>query len=129
MQRALRCLPRALLLPFALAVLLAAGCGSDDKNPAGPAGGAADVIVDIVANNGANSYSPSPASVSAGQTVAWRNQHSQTHTATSDDGTTFNTGNIAPGTTSAPITMTSSGTFAYHCTLHPSMVASLVVNP
>jgi plastocyanin len=81
-----------------------------------------------VANNGGNSYSPNPATARVGQTVAWRNSHSQTHTATADGGS-FNTGSIAPGSTSAPITMNGAGTFAYHCGPHPSMVGTLQVNP
>jgi len=128
MRAVLRHLPRASIL--LLAIAFAAGCGGDKKNPAGPDGGVtADVIINIVANNAANSFSPNPDTVRVGQTVSWRNQHSQTHTATSDDGTAFNTGNIAPGSTSAPITMNASGTFAYHCTPHPPMVATLVVSP
>lgn len=62
----------------------------------------------------------------AGQSVAFRNADSTTHTATANNGA-FDTGNIAPGATSAPITMSASGTFNYHCEIHPDMVGTLNV--
>jgi len=49
------------------------------------------------------------------------------HTATQDGGG-FDTGLIAPGNTSAPVTVGGTlGTIGYHCELHPSMVGSLTV--
>jgi plastocyanin len=63
-----------------------------------------------------------------GQTVAWTNADVITHTATQDQGA-FNTGGISAGTASTPITMSTSGTFSYHCSIHPTMVGVLTVNP
>ena len=34
----------------------------------------------------------------------------------------FDTGNLAPGATSAPITISSASAMPYHCSIHPSMV-------
>jgi plastocyanin len=110
---------------IAVVGLAAVGC-SKDSNPADPAP-AADVTIEIVANSGNSSYSPAPTTVTAGQTVAWHNAHSMTHTATANSGA-FDTGNIAPGATCEPITMSTAGSFAYHCGLHPSMVGTLIVN-
>jgi plastocyanin len=67
--------------------------------------------------NGSNSYSPNPATVKVGQAVAWHNADALPHTATADAGG-FDTGNIAPGATSNPITMNTVGSFPYHCTIH-----------
>jgi len=61
-----------------------------------------------------------------GQTIAWRNGDSITHTATQDSGG-FNTGSIAAGATSTATMMNTAGTFAYHCTLHPGMVGTINV--
>lgn len=112
----------------ALVLLLVAACGSS-SSPAAPStpsggggGGAANVTIAIAGF----AFSPNPASVTAGQTVSWVNNDSVTHTATADNGA-FNTGNIAPGATSAPITMTASGSIAYHCAVHPNMTATLQV--
>jgi plastocyanin len=110
-------------------VMLAAGCGSSAVStaptpvPTGNGGGAtADVTITI--SNFA--FVPASMTVKAGQTVAWRNADATAHTATADGGA-FDTGSIAPGATSSPITMASPGNFAYHCQIHPNMVATLTV--
>lgn len=110
------------------------GCGGSSMattptSPSGtPAGTTvtADVTITINGMNGSNSFSPNPGTLKAGQTVAWRNADSTSHTATADNGG-FNTGTIAPGATSSPITMSAAGTISYHCSIHPSMVGSLSV--
>jgi plastocyanin len=116
----------------ALTLLLAlytVGCGGDDdKNPVSPPP-SADVTINISGQNGANSYTPSNATITSGQRVAWHNSDATIHTATADNGTTFNTGNIAPGGTSAAIQINNAGTFGYHCTIHPSMIDTLIVQP
>lgn len=118
---------RSALIVALFLVVAVAGCKSDKStNPPGDT--TADVTIEIAANNGSNSYSPNPATVRVGQTVSWHNAHNMTHTATAS-GNAFNTGNISPGSTSAPITMSTAGTFAYHCALHSSMVGTLQVNP
>jgi len=61
-----------------------------------------------------------------GQRVVWHNAYSITHTAT---GSGSDTGPIAPGRSSAPITFSSAGSFPYQCTIHPSMTGSLTVSP
>jgi len=85
---------------------------------------AADVIIAINSMDPALAYSPNPATVTVGQTVSWVNRDSVPHTAT---GNSFNTGTLAPGATSAPITMGTAGSFAYHCVLHPTMTGTLTV--
>ena len=125
-----------------LAVLVAAalpfvscgggGGGGGVTNPPPPSGGGGtgggtpDVIVTIVAENGSMSFSPNPVNVTVGQRVAWRNSAGQTHTATQNNGS-FDTGNINSGNQSNAIAMGTSGTFAYHCAIHPSMVGTVNV--
>ena len=70
-------------------------------------------------------FSPNAITVQAGSTVTWVNNDSVPHTATGDNGE-FDTGSIAPGG-SASITFDTAGTFAYHCTIHPNMTASITV--
>jgi plastocyanin len=108
---------------------LSAACGSNyaPTAPASPAPVvAADVTITINGMNGSLSFSPNPATVTAGQTVAWRNGDSVAHTATSDTGA-FDTGTLTPGATSAPIMMSATGSLNYHCKIHPSMVGTLTV--
>jgi len=115
-----------LMAVVALAVTVPSGCGGSSDMMAPTGGGAADVVITINGMNGALSFSPNPASVQVGQTVAWHNGDSLTHTATADGGG-FNTGNIAGGATSVPIAMGSVGAFGYHCNIHPSMTGTLNV--
>ncbi len=117
---------------FSLALAIACGGGSSPAAPVVPApgggggGGNADVVVTILGQNGANSFSPNPVAVKVGQTIAWQNGDSTTHDVTADAGQ-FNTGAIAPGTTSAPIMMSAAGSFGYHCSIHPTMVGTVTV--
>ena len=71
------------------------------------------------------SFSVASLSIASGATVTWTNNDATAHTVTADDGT-FNSGNIAPGQTFSR-TFTSTGTFAYHCSIHPMMKAAVVV--
>lgn len=107
-------------------VFAGSGCGEDSSSMSPST--AADVTIEIVANNGSLSFSPNPSSVTVGQTVAWHNAIGTAHTATADGGA-FDTGNLSSGATSAPIAMTTAGSFPYHCGIHPSMVGTLTVNP
>jgi len=101
----------------------AAACGS--SSPAAPTV-AADVTISMVGDRGNQSYAPNPTTVRVGQTVAWKNNDTTVHDAT-QDASRFQTGTINAGSTSAPVTMSTAGTFAYHCTIHPGMVGTLVV--
>lgn len=120
------------VLAAIIGVVAAVGCGgSYSSNPSpmptptpGGGGGAADVTITIQGMNGANSFSPNPATVKVGQTVAWHNADSIPHNPT---GSGIDTGAIAGGATSAPIQFTTAGTVDYHCGIHPSMVGTLNV--
>jgi plastocyanin len=105
------------------AALAGAGCGS--SSPSAPTV-SADVTINMVANNGSQSYAPNPTTMRVGQTVVWKNVDTIAHTAT-QDAARFDSGTISAGATSAPLTMSTTGTFTYHCTIHPGMVGSLVV--
>jgi plastocyanin len=84
------------------------------------------MTITISGMNVSNSYSPNPGNAVMGQQVRWKNNDSISHTATQNGGG-FDTGLISPGATSAPITMTATGTLSYHCAVHPSMVGTLNV--
>jgi len=72
-------------------------------------------------------FSPSPLTIKAGTTVTWTNSDAVTHTVTSDDGTTFSSGNITNGQTFT-FTFSTPGTYTYHCAIHPSMIGTVVVS-
>ena len=108
------------------AALIASACGSNSSSPTAAASTAADVTVTIQGDNAGNSYAPNPVTMRVGQTIAWRNADAITHTATQNAGA-FNTGSISAGATSAATMMSTAGTFAYHCTIHPGMVGAVSV--
>ena len=72
------------------------------------------------------SFGPSSLTVKVGTTVTWKNNDGYAHTVTSDDGTSFSSGNIAGGASYSYVTKTA-GTFGYHCSIHPGMTATLVI--
>jgi plastocyanin len=67
--------------------------------------------------------------VSVGTTVVWTNRTGTSHTVTSNDGKTFDSGinkPISPGA-SFSFKFTIPGIYAYHCQFHSSMVGTIVV--
>ena len=70
-------------------------------------------------------FSPSTITINKGDTVRWTNKDSAPHTATADDNT-FTTPTLKTGD-SGQITFDKPGTYAYHCAVHPSMKATIVV--
>lgn len=69
---------------------------------------------------------PGTTTVKVGTTVTWTNNDATTHTVTSDDGSSFSSGNLDYGKSFSYKTNTA-GTFAYHCNYHSNMKATLVV--
>lgn len=70
-------------------------------------------------------FSPSTITVKVGDSVTWTNQDSTAHTATADDGS-FDTGVLSQGA-SKTVTFSKAGTFPYHCSMHPYMKGTVVV--
>ena len=70
-------------------------------------------------------FEPATLEVPVGTTVTWTNNGGAPHTVTADDGA-FDSGTLQPGASFSQ-TFSAAGTFAYHCTIHPQMVATIVV--
>jgi len=102
------------------------GCNSNSSNPYGAAPGPAPVPTspNTVLISG-YAYSPSTMTVPKNTTVTWKNNDAVTHTATSDN-SAWDTGSIVSGA-SKSLTFTTTGTFTYHCTVHPMMTATIIV--
>jgi plastocyanin len=80
------------------------------------------IVINVVRENGAQSFSPNPATVPAGQRVVWHNIDGTTHRVVLND-FKLDTGNIPPGAFSAPMTLAAPG--PYHCSIHPDMVGGI----
>ena len=80
-------------------------------------------LPDLTINIVNMSFQPASLTAKVGQKVTWKNKDVTTHTATADSGE-FATGFIDPGG-QASFTVSSVGEFSYHCSVHPTMKATL----
>ena len=71
-------------------------------------------------------FNPTNLTVKVGTTVTWINQDSTTHTVTSDNGAFQSSGNLNQGT-NYTFTFTKAGTYPYHCSIHPNMKGTILV--
>ncbi len=92
--------------------------------PATPAPANGVVTINVVRENGAQSFSPNPATLPAGQMVVWHNVDGVTHRMVLNSGS-LDTGDLAPGASSQPMSI-NTGNAPYHCSIHPSMVGTVV---
>ena len=108
----------------------AVGCGGGGaatQAPASaPAGGITcnSSVTEASVNIADFTYSPNSVTVAPTQTVTWANEDGTAHTVTFDSGP--DCGNVAAGASLAA-NFGSAGTFPYHCTIHPSMKGTVVV--
>jgi plastocyanin len=112
-------------LSLLAATLALAGSACGSSSPSSPTA-SADVTISMLGDRGSQSSSPNPATMRVGQTVAWKNTDTTAHDAT-QDASRFASGTVNAGATSAPVTMSTAGTFTYHCPIHPGMVGTITV--
>lgn len=72
-------------------------------------------------------FAPETITVKVGTTVTWTNNDQDAHTVTAMDHT-FASQPLSPGD-SFHFTFTKTGSYAYLCTIHPFMTATVVVTP
>lgn len=112
------------MVMVAALTLGAAACSNNNPNGPDEAPNPTDAVtINVVGINGAQSFSPNPATVPVGSVVIWHNVDTVVHRVVLNDGT-LDTGDIAPGAFSRSMTLTAAG--AYKCSLHPSMVGTIV---
>ncbi len=70
-------------------------------------------------------FVPQVITIPVGSTVTWQNQDMVDHTVTSDVGGIFDNYVGAGGSTR--ITFTVKGTYKYHCSIHPEMLGTVIV--
>lgn len=84
-------------------------------------------LLTVTIKNGV--FSPSPVMVKVGQTVNWLNSDTIIHSAV--DSGVFDIGNIAPTSAHSDhgdgVTFNTVGTYNYHCGVHPSETATVIV--
>ena len=117
------------LVVIAGTALLLAGCGDGDSPSASAdSSGSSSQAVSVGSSSAVkiNDFKFSPASVTVkqGARVTVTNQDSTAHTATADDGHSFDTGTLADGA-SQTISVSKPGSYPYHCSIHPFMHGTL----
>lgn len=95
----------------------AAGAPTTTATPASPTttGGATQTVHATGPPN--YGFTPSTFSIPAGSKVVVTNDSQAPHTWTADDGS-FDSGTIAAGGSSGPVTLTKKGTFGFYCQIH-----------
>ena len=112
------------LFLLAVVAILAAACASTGPAahgapaPAAATAAGAGLIKDF-------SFQPGVLKVKPGAKVTWTNRDQVAHTVTADN-KSFASGELQPGR-SVSFTFARAGTYAYHCSIHPSMHGSVVV--
>ena len=92
--------------------------------------GNAQTVMIITDSSGSFAFSPATLTIKAGTAVTWKNTTTASHTVTSDDGKSFDSGTSNPITAQTgtfSFNFTTAGTFAYHCAIHPFMKATIIV--
>ena len=117
----------AVAIATALFSVSCGGGGGGSSTPTSPStpstggGGTTQTVVTITitGQGGKLAFTPNPATVTAGQTVVFKNNDTVVHHVMLDDGTA-QTPDINPGATSVAVTIGANK--SYHCTIHPGMV-------
>jgi plastocyanin len=87
-----------------------------------PLGGSNEIVIKNFA------FSPASLTIKTGTTVTWSNQDGAVHQVASDPVTPveFTSDSLANGA-SYQFTFTKPGTYTYHCTIHPTMKGTIIV--
>jgi plastocyanin len=133
---------------LALLLGLSGACGSYSapsgmQNPPPPAAAANDISIVVGASAlTTTAFSPNPKVVSLGGnpsvTVRWVNKDitggnyaegsATVHNIVSDVGAFTGSGNLG-GNGTYSVSLTTAGSYPYHCAIHPNMVGTITVNP
>ncbi len=113
------------LLAGTASLAATAACSSDS----GPNVTADVSIVAGASGLGANAFDPNPLtqSIATKATVTWVNNDGVTHRVISD-APLFDSANLSGGD-NYTFTFTAAGTYTYHCSIHPTMVGTITINP
>jgi plastocyanin len=92
------------------------------STPGTTAGGGAGGAQVVMKNT---AFDPATVTIKAGESVTWTNQDAMNHAVTADNGE-FKSSDLGQGATFT-FKFDKAGTYAYHCSIHPSMKATVVV--
>jgi plastocyanin len=114
------------VLPLLLgAVLALTACGSQSEGASGTAGSGSSTSPPTVTIKNFK-FEPKTLRVKVGTKVTFITEDDTTHTATSSEGSTFDSKRL-PTNQSYTVTFTTVGTYKYMCDIHQYMTGSIVV--
>ncbi len=131
------------LVLVASGTLLLAACGGTSTGPSTPtstttqqgstatsttSSGGNTFNVSIVEKAGVYSFNPPALTVPKGTTVTWTNNSDGSHTVTSDTNA-FTASTTFKEAQTFQMVFATAGTYAYHCTIHSYMKATIIVTP
>jgi plastocyanin len=134
---------RMSIVPSILVALVLAGCGGGDDTGLMQPGTRPPNSISIVSRaetKGTLAFSPNPLTVPLNGVVRWYNDDNAAaggqyggsngtiHAILADDIVSFSSGNITPGR-AFDHTFVTAGTYAYHCSIHPTMKGTITVTP
>jgi len=105
------------LFLFCVSVGIVLSCTKSNNSPTNP--GPDEVFIQSFA------FNPATITVPVSTTITWTNKDAVAHTVTSDNGL-FDSGSMNTNITYSH-QFTTAGTFNYHCTVHPTMLAKVIV--
>lgn len=109
----------AVIAALLLSLGLLAGCGNSPT----PTTTAASAALQVIMTN--RTYVPQQIAIKVGDTITWVNQDAPQHDVVADNGE-FKSSLFDRGGTFS-FTFTKAGTYPYHCSIHPGMVGTVVV--
>ncbi len=134
-----------------MVVLMLAACGGAASAPASPATPAAPKTVPttvttsestpatspststnsaeikMVESNGIYSFTPATLTITKGTKVVWTNTSDAPHTVTPDTASAFTASSNLTQNQTYSLVFNTAGTYAYHCSIHSYMKASIIV--
>ena len=113
-----------LIAPYLLAGFLSIMMPSCSKSDADTTAGTNPNTQNI--NILVTQFDPNPLTMQLGSKISWINKDTEAHSVVSDDGTSFNSGIINPGA-SYTITPNFTGTYEYHCGIHPAVKGTVYI--
>ena len=118
----------SLICAFAVAVLIAAGCGGDDSDSGGDSGGGGGGANAVEVDMKGVKYVPADVTVPVGGTVHWTNSDTPAHTVTKQGGPgeEFDSGTLQPGDDFEQ-RFSEPGKVSYFCEIHPFQKGTVTV--
>jgi plastocyanin len=121
----------ALSVTASLALAACSGGGGGSTSTTAPAGASTcsdSTGATVVAATVAGRVWSQPINAKVGDVITWTNSDDVPHKVATDDGSCTMGANIAPSGGTASLVFNKAGTYAFHCTIHPSMKGTITIS-